>query len=134
MHAKLTADGRKLSDEIRRRLQKSLDDEQPPSDPKTDELLDGIKQIAGNLDQPWHDNQFSWDVFKAAIIELLSSFTPSGNAQPGAAGKFKTMYGPDVKPQIIANILAHVAIKELEKKRAKQSLLKKQSSLNKKRE
>src|ERR1035437_8777043 len=58
MHEKLKKAGgeRGLGDEIRRRLQNSFDAEQLPRDPITDELLDAIKQIEGNLDEPWHAN------------------------------------------------------------------------------
>ena len=127
MYGKLTKGGQlKLADEIRRRLQASFDAEQLPSDQKTEELLDAIKQIKGNLDELWHTDRFAYDVFKAAINELLSNYQPSSETQPRTVSKLQTMYGPDVNPVTIGNILAHVAIKELEKERAKQSFVDKQ--------
>jgi hypothetical protein len=118
MHEKLKKAGgeRGLGDEIRRRLQNSFDAEQLPRDPITDGLLYAIKQIEGNLDEPWHANRFAYDVFKAAIKELLSDYQQSIEAQPGTDTKFQTKYGPDAKPDTIGRILAHIALKELAKR------------------
>lgn len=119
MHEKLKpASGeRGLGEEIRRRLQKSFDAEQLPRDPISDELLDAIKQIEGNLDEPWHANRFAYDVFKAAINELLSNYQPSSEAQPGTGTKLQSMYGLEKKPESIGQILAHVAFKACVAKR-----------------
>ncbi len=117
MHEQLKNDGgeRGLGDEIRRRLQNSFDAEQLPRDPITDELLYAIKQTVGNLDEPWHANRFAYDVFKAAINELLLDYQQSIEAQPGTDAKFQSKYGPDAKPDTIGRILAHIALKELAK-------------------
>jgi hypothetical protein len=117
MHEKLKKWGgeRGLGEEIRRRLQLSLDAEQLPHDEETDVLLDAIKMIERNLslDEPWHTwhgNRFSFDVFKAAINALLSNYQPSAEAQPGTMTKLQAMYGPDEKPETIGRIMARMAI------------------------
>jgi hypothetical protein len=113
MHEKLRKAGgaRKLGDEIRRRLKKSFDAEQLPRDPFTDELLDAIKQIEGNLDESesWHKYRFIYDVFKEAINRLLSNYQP--DAQPGTVTKLQDKYGSGVKAETIGQMLADVAFK-----------------------
>ena len=128
MHEKLKKAGgaRKLGDEIRRRLQNTFDTEQLPRDPTTNELLDAIKQIEGNLDEKWSTNHSDFEVFKTAINELLLNYQPKGEAPPGTDAKFKTKYGPEAKAETIGRILAYVAIKDIEKKRAKLSVVDKQ--------
>jgi hypothetical protein len=114
MHEKLKkySDERGLGEEIRSRLQNSFD-----ADPITEELLDAIRQIEGNLDEPWHANRFAYDVFKAAINELLSNYQPS-EAQPGTVSKLKTVYGTEEKPDTIGRILARIAFKDSIAKRS----------------
>jgi hypothetical protein len=111
MHEKLKKAGgaRKLGDEIRRRLKKSFDAEQQPRDAFTDELLDEIKHVKGNLDESWHEYRFVYDVFKEAINKLLSNYQP--DEQPGTVTKLQTKYGPGVKPETIGKIFADVAFK-----------------------
>jgi hypothetical protein len=118
MHEKLKKDSgeRGLGDEIRRRLQNSFDAEQLPRDPTTDELLDAIKEIGGNLDEPWHADYFAYDVFKTAINKLFSNYQPE--AQPGTVSKLQTKYGPGAKPETIGETLARVAFKNAIAKRS----------------
>jgi hypothetical protein len=112
MHEQLKKTGgdRGLGDEIRRRLQASFDEEQV--DATTHELLDAIEQIERNLslDEPWHTDRFTFEVFKAAINELLSHYQPSSEADAGTVSKLQTMYGPEEKPETIGRILARIAI------------------------
>lgn len=110
MHERLKKEGgeRGLGDEIRRRLQFSFDAE--PPDKTTDELLDAINQIVIALDEPWYTNRFVFDVFKAAIIELLSKYQPNGQAEPEAIAKLQTTFG-DEKPETIGRILARLAVR-----------------------
>jgi hypothetical protein len=120
MHEKLKKAGgeRGLGDEIRRRLKNSFDAEQLPRDQITDELLDEIKHVEGNLDEPWHKNRFAYDVFKAAINELLTNYLPSSEAQSGTVTKLQSRYGLEKKPESIGQILAHVAFKASMMKRS----------------
>jgi hypothetical protein len=110
MHEQLKKEGgeRGLGDEIRRRLQFSFD--AGPPDKTTDELLDAINQTAIALDEPWYANRFVFDVFKAAIIELLSMCQPNGQAEPEAITKLQTSFG-DEKPETIGRILARLAVR-----------------------
>jgi hypothetical protein len=111
-----------LGEEIRRRLQKSFDAERLPHDPISDELLDAIKHIEGNLDEPWHANRFAYEAFKEGINELLSDYRQSIEAKPGTDDKFRTKYGPDAKPALIGRILAHMALKALAKRADEEKL------------
>jgi len=112
MHEQLKKAGgeRGLGDEIRRRLQASFDYQQL-GDANTHELLEAIQQIERNLshDEPWHVNRFAFEVFKAAINELLSLYRPDSESQPGTMSKLQTMYGPEEKPETIGRILARIA-------------------------
>jgi hypothetical protein len=116
MREKLTAGGLKLSDEIRRRLQNSLDDEKVNRDPITGELLDAIKHVEGNLDEPWHKNSFFYDVFKAAINKLLSNYQPEARFE--TTTKLATKY-QGARPQTIGEIFADVAFKASAKRPSK---------------
>jgi nucleoside-diphosphate-sugar epimerase len=62
-----------------------------------------------SLDEPWYGNRFAFDVFKAAIIELISSHQPSSDA-PGTVARLEAVYGPGEKPETIGRILARVFI------------------------
>src|SRR5450631_2151842 len=91
MHEKLKRAGgeRGLGEEIRRLLEASLDAAQAPSDEITSELLDQIKEIAELSLSDWHADLFTFDVFKAAVNELLSSHQPSSEAKPGTRSKLQ---------------------------------------------
>ena len=70
--------------------------------------LDAIKQIKGNLGESWRSDRFAFDVFKAAINELLdliSNIHPKSETQPSTVAKFQAMYGPDEKPETIGRML-----------------------------
>lgn len=110
LHHKLKEEGgeRGLSVEIRRRLEASFEAE--PPDQTTDTLLDAINQTAIALDEPWHTNRFVFDVFKAAINELLSMCRPSNKAEPETIARFQTDFG-DEKPETIGRLLAQLAVR-----------------------
>ena len=91
------ATDRGVSAEIRRRIQLTYDQEALPT--KTRELLDEIEQVAVSLEEPWQDNRFAFDVFKAAIIERLARHEPSSEAA-GPTGRLQAKYGKDAKPEI----------------------------------
>src|ERR1700692_1140083 len=86
MHRRLkdaAPDGR-MSEEIRRRLEVSM---QEPTDERTDVLLDLIRQVAQNLsaDEPLWADPFAFEVFKAAVSEVLQRFPrpTADEPQPG---------------------------------------------------
>jgi hypothetical protein len=112
MHEQLKKEGgeRGLGDAIRLRLQSSFHAQQLPRDDTTQTLLEAIREIARQLAvvEPWHANRFAFDVFKAAIGQLLAIYQPSSEAL-GNAAKFQTVYG-DEKPETIGRILAHVVL------------------------
>ena len=120
MHELLKQAGgeRGLGDEIRRRLQLTfVVSEQRPSDPFTDLLLNLIKQIGQNpsLCESWRYDRFAFDVFKAAINELLdliSNIRPKNEPQPSTVAKFQANYGADQKPEAIGRMLARSALVE----------------------
>jgi hypothetical protein len=115
MHEQLKKAGgeRGLGEEIRRRLRMSFDEEDLRRNPTTRELLREIEQIAlsMSLDDQWYANRFAFDVFKAAINELISSHQPRSDA-PGTVAKLQAVYGPDEKPETIGRILARVFISQ----------------------
>src|ERR1700751_3669444 len=113
MHEKLKEAGgeRGLGDEIRRRLLVSFGAEGRARDPYTGLLIDLIKRVTVNLslDEEWWANRFAFDVFKAAINELLREFASQlglGELQPGTLTKLQTRYGPEEKGETIGRILA----------------------------
>jgi hypothetical protein len=112
MHEKLKNEGgeRGFGDEIRRRLQITFDDEGPPVDATTRQLLEEIEWLTLNmLPLVWHADHEAFEVFRAGINEVLSSHRPSSEVQrtvaPGPTGKLQTIYGPDAKPETVGRIL-----------------------------
>jgi len=119
MHQELKEAGgeRGLGDEIRRRLVASFGVEKRPRDPFTDHLLDLVERLAVNLslDEEWWASRFAFDVFKAAINELLwqlASTLGVEEPQRGTTSKLQTRYGPDEKPETIGRILARAVFVE----------------------
>ncbi len=114
MHKKLKDEGgeRGFGDEIRRRLQITFDDEGPPVDPTTRQLLEDIKYLALNMQQQvgsWHADHELFETFKVAINGMLSRHQPSSEAQgtvaSGPTGRLQTIFGPDAKPETVGRIL-----------------------------
>ena len=120
MHELLKQAGgeRGLGDEIRRRLQLTfVFAKQRPSDPFTDLLLNLIKQIAQNssLGESWRSDRFAFDVFKAAINELLdliSDIHAKSETQSSTVAKFQARYGPNEKPENIGRMLGKSVLVE----------------------
>jgi hypothetical protein len=112
MHEKLKKDGgeRGLGEEIRRRLLSSFGPERLPRDDTTQTLLEAIREISQNLApvEPWHAHRFAFNVFKAAIGELLLMMQPSIETSENTS-KLETVYGSH-DPETIGRILAHVAM------------------------
>ena len=109
MHQQLKkkAGERGLGEEIRRRLRWSFEADEPP-DRTTDILISAITQLAVELEGPWHANSFSFEVFKAAIVDLLSQCRSTEQAGPEAITKLQTSF-PDEKTETIGRILSRVA-------------------------
>jgi len=125
MHKKLQDEGGKrgLGNEIRRRLQLSIDDEVlPREDPTTNDLLDQIKSILRYLsfEHPWHANQFAVDVVKSAINELLSDFKLSAEgAEPKSLEEFRAnlRFGKGDTPESVGRIIARMIAADMYRKR-----------------
>ena len=114
MYAKFKEAGgeRGLGDEIRRRLEISLKEDQSSHDKKTAQFKEAITRVDVNMpfDRLWHDDRFAFDVFKAAINDLLSEYQPKSDVQPGSKAKFEAMYGKDAKAETVGRILARAAL------------------------
>jgi hypothetical protein len=120
MHEKLKNEGGKrgLGEEIRRRLQNSLEDEQVRY-PKTARLLSAIKHIEGNFDEPWYADYFAYAVFKAAIYVLLGDYQwVIPTAQEGPS-KLQDKYS-DTNADTLGKVFAHLAINEIKKQADKE--------------
>jgi len=92
-------------------------------DENTHELLDLIKEIADlSLKEPWYADRFAFDVFKAAINTLLSSYQPSGEATPETRAKFQSTWG-DENPETIGRMIARVAMHAHARERYGQAIL-----------
>jgi hypothetical protein len=110
MHNQLKkkAGERGLGEEIRRRLRVSFEVDEPP-DKTTDILISAINQLAVELEGPWYANSFSFEVFKAAIIELLSQCQSTEQAGAEAVAKLQASY-PNEKAETVGRIFARVAL------------------------
>ena len=107
-----------LGHEIRRRLHVSFGVEEQPRDDLTELLCHLIGQIALILspDEPWWANRDAFDILKNSINDLLLELLPYIDAgrepQPGTTSKLQDRYGSDLKPEIIARILARAVFVE----------------------
>jgi hypothetical protein len=113
LHRRLTtaADnaGHSLGQEIRQRLEASF--EAAPNDPKTGKLLAMIDRVAGGmmLDGNWYDDLHLFEVFKIAVVTLLSRFEPSG-ASPNSP---YMMSSPDDPPETVGRMYAGFAWRDV---------------------
>src|SRR5262249_587259 len=110
MHDQLKkkAGERGLGEEIRRRLRVSFEVDKPPD--KTKEILVcGINQVGVGVEGPWYANSFSFEVFKAAIIELLSQCRSIEQAGPEAVAKLQATF-PNENPETLGRIFARIAL------------------------
>jgi hypothetical protein len=99
---------RGLGEEIRRRLRGSFEVDEPP-DKTTDIFISAVNQLAIELDEPWYANHFNFEVFKAAINELLSQCQSTEQAGSEAISKLQASC-PDEKPETIGRIFARIAL------------------------
>jgi hypothetical protein len=72
-------------------------------------LISAINQLAIELEGPWYANRFAFEVFKAAIIELLSQCQSTEQAGPEAVAKLQASY-PNEKAETVGRIFARVAL------------------------
>jgi hypothetical protein len=112
MHERLRKAGgqRGMGEEIRRLLEGSLEEVETPPDEITGELLDQVREIATDLsrDQPLWVDPLTYEAFKVAVEDLLTSHKPSGEAQPETRAKFEATYG-DEDPQRVGRMMARRA-------------------------
>jgi len=111
MHDQLKkkAGERGLGEEIRRRVRWSFEAEEPP-DRTTDILISAINQLAIELEEPWYVNRFAFEVFKVAILELLSQCQSTEQAEPEAVAKLQASF-PDEKAETLGRMFARVALR-----------------------
>jgi hypothetical protein len=124
MHERLKRAGgeRGLGDEIRRRLQSTIDAEQQRRDPITELLVDLIRKMTSALadgNKTWSDDQWASETLKDAagilILKLcLSSQEGKQSAQPAPTllEKLQAKYGPNMKPENTGRLLADAALVE----------------------
>lgn len=119
MHERLKAEGgdRGLGDEIRRRLQLTVDNEGRASDPVTDLLVELIREIASRLDaRPhWHEDRWASETLAAAAKEIVLSLCPRDRGplpalEPERKAALQNKYGPDITPDVVGPMLARTAL------------------------
>ena len=103
--------GRRTSEEIRIRLDASFTDEVQAGDEETYRLLQAIKTLVHNVDDPfgsWHQNRFAFDVFRAAVLALLDLLRPAGEpVQPIATDVIAYLFlGEEGSAETVARMLA----------------------------
>jgi hypothetical protein len=103
---------RGLGDEIRRRLEISLKEDQSLLDIKTTQFKQAITRVDVNMPfaERWHADRLAFEVFKAAINDLLSEYQPKSEVQPGSVAKLEARYGEDTKAETVGRILARAAL------------------------
>jgi len=120
LHEQLQKAGgaRGMSEEIRRRLEMTFADEGAPTDESTNEVTAEIREIASDLSRygSWHTDRDAFDVFKAAVIALLSNHQPRSEANPETTARLRAVYGEKTSEDI-GLILAHAAIFAYRKER-----------------
>ena len=120
LHEQLQKAGgaRGMSEEIRRRLELTFAGEGAPTDEITNEVTAEIREIASDLSRygSWHTDRDAFDVFKAAVIALLSNHQPRSEANPETTARLRAVYGEKTSEDI-GLILAHAAIFAYRKER-----------------
>ena len=100
-----------MGNEIRRRLEISLKADQSLRDKKTTELMEEITRVDVNMPiNPWHADRLAFNVFKAAINDLLSEYQPKSDVQPGSLAKLEARDGKGATAETSGRILARAAI------------------------
>ena len=102
---------RGLGDEIRRRLELSLKQDQSSRDKKTTGLMQEITRVDVNMPiKPWHADRLAFDVFEVAIKDLLSEYQPKGDVQPESVAKLEARYGKGATAETVGRILSRAAL------------------------
>jgi len=124
MHERLKRDGgeRGLGDEIRRRLQLTVDADQQWRDPVTELLVNDVRKIVFRLadgNKTWWEDRWAAKTLKEAVFRLIQRLCPSSeeggeSAQPAPAllEKLQAKYGPDLNSEKIGRLLADEALVE----------------------
>jgi len=98
------------SEEIRRRLEASFEEEVQAGDDETYRLVGAIKQVARNVEPPfgvWHKSRFAFDAFRAAVLALLDLHRPGGMPERPADNEIADMYlGEDGTTETAGRMLA----------------------------
>jgi hypothetical protein len=108
---KRASGARGLGDEIRRRLEISLKEDTSALDKKTRQFKEAITRVDVNMPiKPWHADRLAFEVFKAAINDLLSEYQPEGDVQPASLAKLEARDGRGATAEAYGKILARAAI------------------------
>jgi hypothetical protein len=87
LDATAKAGNRSVAEEMRRRIDKSIDWEK--FDEVTMELLEGIKQMSALLSQDfgmeWHEHPRAHEAFKVAVAQRIAEYAPPPSAPSAAA-------------------------------------------------
>jgi hypothetical protein len=102
------AGDRGIGEEIRQRLQASFATVRP--DPKTAELATAVAMIASEASRyyrPWHENRHAFDTVRAAVVLLMASYQPKGEAvpTPNPGDLADLLWGPEHSPEDVARAL-----------------------------
>ena len=128
LHERLKKAGgeRGMGEEIRRRLQASLDAEDAgPPTTETRELLDAISffdEEMFNYFGSWSKEPFAFEVLNKCVDMLLAYDRPKGEAKTPRAtdSKAALLYGPDSSPEDIGRLLVRDWIRRRPKRADKE--------------
>lgn len=105
--------GRRVSEEIRRRLETSFAHELGTGDNETIRLVEAIRIVAQSLEIPfgsWHENRFAFDVFVEAVNILMALYRPAGDSVRPTNNESADLYlGPTGTPETAGRMLAGAA-------------------------
>jgi hypothetical protein len=109
-----------VSEEVRQRLEASFDREQRATNPKTQELLDAIANVArtiGSFYAPWHEDPYALAAVRSAVETLLTALGPKGEPvfrpRPDNEGWSDLLFDPKDPPETAGRMLAMSALSDM---------------------
>jgi hypothetical protein len=114
LHERLKRAGgaRGMGEEIRRRLQASLDAETVPVDPNTIHLISAVSSCADKITNDygaWSEDPFAFEVLKSCVNMLWMRFQPTGEPipKPKTGSLAAALLGPKPKPEEVSRLYVH---------------------------
>jgi hypothetical protein len=106
---------RGITAEVRERLEASLAPRAVNSDPKTQELLDAIANVArtiGSFYKPWHESPYSLAVVRSAVATLLTALGPKGEPvfEPEPEDWASILFDTNDPPETVGRALAMMTL------------------------